>query len=158
VIASRTEASLLAVAASALLNFGIFVLAFMVLTAEPLPPHAVALGAAVAALFWEALQLVGTWYVTRGLKHASPTYGFFAVVITLLGWMYLSAQSTLLAAEINVVRRYRLWPRSVTQPPLIRGDRLVFQRLAVMSVRRPEERVVASFTAAADHGPLDAEK
>jgi YihY family inner membrane protein len=158
VIASRTEASLLAVAASALLNFGIFVLAFMVLTAEPLPPHAVALGAAVAALFWEALQLVGTWYVTRGLKHASPTYGFFAVVITLLGWMYLSAQSTLLAAEINVVRRYRLWPRSVTQPPLIRGDRLVFQRLAVMSVRRPEERVVASFTEAADHDPLDAEK
>jgi hypothetical protein len=72
--------------------------------------------------------------------------------------MYLSTQSTLLAAEINVVRRYRLWPRSVTQPPLIRGDRLVFQRLAVMSVRRPEERIAAAFTAAADHDPLDDEK
>jgi YihY family inner membrane protein len=156
VVASRTEASLLAVAASALLNFGIFVLAFMVLTAEPLPPHTVALGAAVAALFWEALQLIGSWYVTRGLQHASPTYGFFAVVISLLGWMFLSAQSTLLAAEINVVRRYHLWPRSMTQPPLIRGDRAVLQRLAVMEVRRPEQRVAASFTAAADDDPLDA--
>jgi YihY family inner membrane protein len=158
VVASHTTASLLAVAASALINFGIFVLAFMVLTAEPLPPQAVALGAAIAALFWEALQLIGTWYVTRGLRTASPTYGFFAVVITLLSWIYLGSQTTLLAAEINVVRRYRLWPRSLTQPPLIKADRLVLQRLAVMEVRRPEERIAASFTAAADDDPVYGEK
>lgn len=158
VVTSQTVASLLAVAASALIDFGVFVLAFMVLTAEPLRPQAVALGAAVAALFWEALQLIGTWYVTRGLRTASPTYGFFAVVITLLSWIYLGSQTTLLAAEINVVRRYRLWPRSITQPPLIRADRLVLERLAVMEVRRPEERVAASFTAAADDDPVYGEK
>jgi YihY family inner membrane protein len=158
VVSSHTEAKLIAVAASALINFGIFLLTFMILTAEPLAPYAVALGAAIAALFWEVLQLIGTWYVTRGLQHASPTYGFFAVVITLLSWIYLGSQTTLLAAEINVVRRYRLWPRSMTQPPLIRADRLVLQRLAVMQVRRPEERIAASFTAAADEDPVYGEK
>jgi len=146
--------TVLAVAGSALVNLGLFLLAFMVLTAEPLRLREVALGAAIATVLWEALQLIGTWYVTRGLAHASPTYGVFAVVITLLSWLYLGSQLVLWAAEINVVLRYRLWPRSVTQPPLTRADRLVFRRLAQMEVRRPEERVSASFTDAADEDPL----
>ena len=105
-------------------------------------------------MFWETLQLVGTWYVTRGLQKASPTYGVFAVVITLLSWLYLGSQLTLWAAEINVVLRYRLWPRSVTQPPLTKADRLVYIRLAQMEVRRPEVEVTASFTDEADENPL----
>jgi YihY family inner membrane protein len=147
-------ATVLAVIGSVLVNLGLFLLAFMVLTAEPLRVREVAVGAIIATLFWETLQLIGTWYVTRGLAHASPTYGVFAVVITLLSWMYLGSQLVLWAAEINVVLHYRLWPRSVTQPPLTRADRLVLRRLAQMEVRRPEERVSASFTDAADEDPL----
>jgi hypothetical protein len=60
----------------------------------------------------------------------------------------------LLAAEINVVLRYRLWPRSVTQPPLTPADRRVFRRLAQMEVRRPEQEVTAFFTEEADEDPL----
>jgi YihY family inner membrane protein len=142
------------IAASSVVNFGLFLLAFMLLTAEPLRPREVALGAAVATVLWEALQLAGTWYVSRALRHASPTYGFFAVVIALLSWLALGAQLTLWAAEINVVRRYRLWPRSITQPPLTRADRLVFRRLADMEVRRPEVVVATSFTEEADVDPL----
>jgi len=67
---------------------------------------------------------------------------------------YLGSQLVLWAAEINVVLRYRLWPRSVTQPPLTRADRPVLRRLAQMEVRRPEEQVSASFTDAADEDPL----
>ena len=145
---------MLAVVGSTLVNLGLFLLAFMVLTAERVRLREVALGAGIATVLWEALQLIGTWYVTRGLAHASPTYGVFAVVITLLSWLYLGSQLVLWAAEINVVLRYRLWPRSVTQPPLTRADRLVFRRLAQMEVRRPEERVSASFTDAADEDPL----
>jgi YihY family inner membrane protein len=147
-------AAVLAVIGSVLVNLGLFLLAFMVLTAEPLRVREVAVGAIIATLFWETLQLIGTWYVARGLAHASPTYGVFAVVITLLSWMYLGSQLVLWAAEINVVLRYRLWPRSVTQPPLTRADRLVLRRLAQMEVRRPEEQVSASFTDAADEDPL----
>jgi len=152
---ARGETSVLAVAGSVLVNLGLFLLAFMVLTAEPLRPREVAIGAILATVFWEALQLIGTWYVTRGLRNASPTYGVFAVVITLLSWLYLGSQLTLWAAEINVVLRYRLWPRSVTQPPLTKADRLMLVRLAQMEVRRPEEKVSVSFTEAADEDPLE---
>jgi YihY family inner membrane protein len=154
-IAHGFSASVLGIAGSVLVNLGLFLLAFMVLTAEPLRPREVAVGAIFATVFWETLQLIGTWYVTRGLRNASPTYGFFAVVITLLSWLYLGSQLTLWAAEINVVLRYRLWPRGVTQPPLTRADRLMLVRLAQMEVRRPEERVTVSFTEAADEDPLD---
>jgi YihY family inner membrane protein len=154
-IAHGAAASVLGVAGSVLVNLGLFLLAFMVLTAEPLRPREVAVGVIFATLFWEILQLIGTWYVTRGLRSASPTYGFFAVVIALLSWIYLGSQLTLWAAEINVVLRYHLWPRSVTQPPLTRADRLMLVRLAQMEVRRPEQRVTASFTEAADEDPLE---
>jgi YihY family inner membrane protein len=154
-IANGLAATVLGVAGSVLVNLGLFLLAFMVLTAEPLRPRDVAVGVVIATVFWEALQLIGTWYVTRGLAKASPVYGVFAVVITLLSWLYLGSQLTLLAAEINVVLRYRLWPRSVTQPPLTRADRLTLARLAQMETRRPEEVVTASFTDEADRDPLE---
>jgi len=144
----------LSLAGSVLVNLGLFLLAFMVLTAEPLRPRDVAVGVITATAFWETLQLIGTWFVSRGLQHASPTYGVFAVIITLLSWLYLGAQLTLLAAEINVVLRYRLWPRSLTQPPLTKADRLTLARLARMETRRPEEVVSTSFTGAADEDPL----
>ncbi len=115
------------------------------------------LGAVLATVFWMGLQLLGTWYVTRVLRNASDTYGFFAIVIALLSWMYMAAQLTLLAAEINVVRKYRLWPRSMTQPPLIEGDRRTFERLARMEVRRPEYGVSVELNAKADEDPLESE-
>ena len=154
-VATGAGSTVLGVAASAVINFGLFLLAFKVLTAVPLRARDVALGAAVATVFWEALQLLGTWYVSRALDRATPTYGFFATVIALLSWLALGSQLTLLAAEINVVRRHRLWPRSITQPPLTRADRQVFQRLARMEVRRPEVQVKTSFTEEADEDPLD---
>ena len=136
------------------LNFGLILLALMVMTAVKLRYRDVVLGAALAAVFWQALQLVGSWYVGRELQHSTQTYGFFGVVLVLLAWIYLGAQFFLLAAEINVVKRYHLWPRSMTQPPLIDGDRLVFERLARMEVRRPEVEVHIQFTPEADYEPL----
>ncbi len=136
------------------LNFGLILLALMVMTAVKLRYRDVVLGAALAAVFWQALQLVGSWYVGRELQHSTQTYGFFGVVLVLLAWIYLGAQFFLLAAEINVVKRYHLWPRSMTQPPLIDGDRLVFERLAQMEVRRPEVEVHIQFTPEADYEPL----
>jgi YihY family inner membrane protein len=147
-------ATALAVAGSAVLNLGLFLLAFKVLTAEPLRAREVAIGAILATAFWETLQLSGTWYVARGLQRAGPTYGFFAVVITLLSWLYLGSQLTLWAAEINVVLRYRLWPRSLIRPPLTSADKQMLVRLAQMEVRRPEQKITASFTDEADEDPL----
>ncbi len=154
-LASHDEASrVLLLVGSLALNFGLILLAFMVMTAVKLKWHDVILGAVLATLFWQTLQLAGSWYVGRELRHATETYGFFGIVLVLLAWIYLGAQFFLLAGEINVVKRYRLWPRSMTQPPLTMADRLVFERLARMEVRRPEAEVQIEFTPAADLDPL----
>jgi YihY family inner membrane protein len=148
-------AALAAVAGAAVVNFGVFTAAFIVLTSERLGWRDVAVGAGLATVFWEVLQALGGWYVRHQLAHATPVYGTFSLVIALISFLFLAAQLTLLAAEINVVRRYRLWPRTLTQPPLSEGDKRTFLRLANMEERRPEVRVDAGFTAEADRDPLD---
>jgi YihY family inner membrane protein len=149
------EAKVFLLVGSFVVNFGLILAAFMIMIATPLRWRELALGAALATLFWQTLQALGSWYVGRGLTHNSDTYGFFAVVIVLLSWIYLGAQLFLLAAEINVVVRYRLWPRSMVQPPLTAADREVFKRLAQMEIRRPEAELVVAFTPEADRDPLE---
>jgi uncharacterized BrkB/YihY/UPF0761 family membrane protein len=91
------------------------------------------------------LQTVGVSIVDRQLEQANLVYGVFAVVIVLLGWLYLSSQLVLYAAEINVVLARRLWPRSLLQAPLTEPDRRVLTALARNEERRPEQRVQVSF-------------
>jgi YihY family inner membrane protein len=135
----------------------VFTMAFMVLTAAPLTWRDVRLGALLAGLLWGALKLLGEWYVGHVLRGATDVYGFFATVIALLTWVFVAAQLVLLSAEVNVVVRDRLWPRSMTQPPLTRADREVFCRLARTTARRPEYDVQVHFGAAADHDPLESD-
>ena len=83
--------------------------------------------------------------VTRS-RGASNVYGTFALVIGLLVWIALGAQLTLYCAEINVVRRpARLWPRSLTQPPLTEADRQVLRAGALAERRRLEEHIEVTF-------------
>jgi hypothetical protein len=63
----------------------------------------------------------------------------------LIAFLYLSAQMTVYAAEVNVVRARHLWPRSIVQPPLTRADREVLSSLALESKRRPEQYVGVGF-------------
>ena len=80
-------------------------------------------GVIVAAVFWQLLQHLGGFYVDHALKHTGPLYGVFALVLGLLAWLYLGAQLTIFAAEINVVRVRRLWPRSFFSEPLLEADK-----------------------------------
>ena len=112
------------------LNFGLFMLAFRILTTAELSWSDVRIGAAVGAAAWTALQALGGYIVGNQLQNASATYGTFAIVVGLLGWMYIGAQLTLYAAELNVVKARRLWPRSLVQPPLTEADRRQLDLLA----------------------------
>jgi membrane protein len=51
-------------------------------------------------------------------------------VIGLIAWLYLQAELTLYAVEINVVRERRLWPRSIAPPPYTEQDRRAFELYA----------------------------
>jgi membrane protein len=131
----------LGIAASLTFNFALFALAFRVLTSEDLSWADVWAGAMFAAIAWTILQALGGYYVSHQLQGASQTYGTFATVIGLMAWLYLGAQMTFFAAEINVVRRRRLWPRAIVQPPLTDADRRALTYYAKQEERRPEEKV-----------------
>lgn len=105
----------LVVLASVSVNLLLFAAAFRLLTTADVAWRAVIPGAVVAALAWALLQVIGAYFVDRILRNASEIYGFFAVVIGLLSWIYLAAQVMLFSAEINVVRERKLWPRSLFQ-------------------------------------------
>jgi YihY family inner membrane protein len=94
-------------------------------------------GAILAGLLWAVLQTAGSWIVTRQIQGASDVYGFFALVIGLLSWVYLTAETILIGAEMNVVLRRRLWPRSLVPPPPTRAD------LASVEQQAREEHALA---------------
>jgi YihY family inner membrane protein len=139
-------------AGSFLLNLLLLVGLFQILTGMTVRWRWLLPGAAVGALGWSVLQSIGVAIVNRQLEHANVVYGVFAVVIVLLGWLYLSCQLVLYAAEINVVLARRLWPRSMLQPPLTEPDRQVLTALARAEERRPEQRVQVTFLPEADDG------
>ncbi len=131
---------------SFLLNVGLFTTSFRVLTPSAVRTSWLIPGALVAAAGWTVLQYAGGVLVDHALRHTSQVYGFFAIVLGLLAWIYLGAQLTVYAAELNVVRHGRLWPRSL-RPPLTDADREVLRRRAVAQRARPEERIAVSFDA-----------
>jgi membrane protein len=130
-----TAATVAAVAVSLVLNVGVFWLAFRLGTAREIGWRQLRLGAVIAGVIWQVLQYVGGYFVSHQLAHASPIYGTFAVVIGLLAWLYLQAELTLYAVEINVVRVHRLWPRSIAPPPYTEQDRRAFQLYAQVQER-----------------------
>jgi YihY family inner membrane protein len=132
---------ILGISMSVVLNLVLFLLAFRILTTEDVTWGDVFPGALVAALAWTTLQAIGGYIVSHQLQGASDTYGTFAIVIGLLAWIYLGAQVTLFAAEVNVVRKRRLWPRAIVQPPLTEADQRALKSYAEQEARRPEEDV-----------------
>ncbi len=98
-----------------------------------------------AAVLWQILQHLGGYYVDHVVRHAQETSGLFAFVLGLLAWLYLGAQVTLLAAEINVVRARRLWPRSFFSQPLLDADKRALVSSAETEERVEEENVEVTF-------------
>jgi membrane protein len=123
-------ASIAAIAVSLILNVGFFWLAFRLGTAGEIGWKQLRLGAVVGAVIWQVLQYFGTYFVSHQLAHASSAYGTFAVVLGLIAWLYLEAELTLYAVEINVVLTYRLWPRTIAPPPYTEQDRRAYELYA----------------------------
>ena len=98
---------------SLILNVGVFWLSFRIATAWQVPWRELRTGAAIAAVCWQVLQVVGGYVVSHQLHRASELYGTFGIVLGLLAWLFLQAEVTLYAAEADVVLARRLWPRSV---------------------------------------------
>ena len=138
----------LALVISFTINLAVFLAVFRVLTSYSPSWREILPGAVVAAVAWDVLQTVGGYIVDRELRHASSTYGVFAIVIGLLSWIYLAANVTLISAELNVVRARRLWPRSMSllgEQPLTEGDADALRQRAGVEERRADEDVSVEF-------------
>jgi YihY family inner membrane protein len=132
-------------AASAIVNFALYLFAFDVLTPAKIPLRQLAPGAAVAGVGWTILQSLGGFVVGHYLKNESSVYGLFAIVLGLFAWIYLITELTVYAAELNVVLARHLWPRGLMQPPLTEADRRSLAAQALQNARRPEQHVEVSF-------------
>lgn len=97
-------------------NCAVFLFVFRFATAREVSVRDVVVGAALAAVGWQALQSFGVLYVSHVVRHASATNGVFALVLGMLGFIYLAASLVMLCVEINVVRVDRLHPRSLLTP------------------------------------------
>jgi YihY family inner membrane protein len=135
----------IALAMSTLMNFAVFLAAFKLLTVADVSWRQLVPGAVVAAIGGVILQALGGYIVGHTFKGASQTYGTLGVVIALLSWIYLQAQVTLLAAEVNTVRVLGVWPRSLVADRPTEADTRVLTGLAQMEERKPEEDVDVRF-------------
>lgn len=132
------------IALSVLLDFGLFWVAFRVLTAREVSWSNLRGGAAAAAVGYEALQLLGGYYIGHVVKNANNVYGTFALVIGLLTFIYLAVHVTLLAAEGSVVTTRQLWPRSfsvVLEQPSTPGDRRALTQRSKVEERRQDQQI-----------------
>jgi YihY family inner membrane protein len=126
-------------------NVGMYVLAFRVLTPKDVPMAHLIAGATLGGIAWTVLQAGGTLVVSHLLRSGS-VYGVFGIVLSLLAWIYLVVRVIVYAAEVNVVRQRRLWPRSLVQPPLTEADRAALALQPLQNQRRREQQIVVSFT------------
>jgi membrane protein len=102
-----------AVLISLVLNVGVFWLGFRLATARLVRWRDLLVGALIAGLIWQVLQVAGGYVVSHQLHRANELYGTFGVVLGLVAWLYLQAEATLWAAEVDVVLAKRLWPVSM---------------------------------------------
>lgn len=142
--------SLLLTLASVLVNAAVFLLAFRISTADRLTVRQAAPGALTAAVLWQLLQSFGAQYVSGVVRNASATNSVSAVVLGLLAFIFLAANSVVLSLEINSVLAKHLYPRALLTPftdnvDLTGGDQSVYADAAKAQRLKGFQNVDVSF-------------
>jgi membrane protein len=127
------------------LDIGLFVAAFRMLTDRDITTKDVLPGAVFSGVVFWVLQQLSSFIISRHLQSAQSTYGTFATVITMLWWFYLQGQITLLGAQLNVVLKRHLWPRSLIGGPDTHADHRAYEQYAEERKYHDEEEVDTSF-------------
>lgn len=141
------------VVVAAVMDAGLFLAAFRLATATTVPTRDLLPGAILSAIAWQILLAFAGLIVKHYLGHATAVAGTFGIVLGLLAWFGLQATVTVYVIEADVVRTRRLWPRSITQPPLTAADKDFLLAATNTETRRPEQEVSTTFTPQADRAP-----
>lgn len=107
-------------------------------------------GAFTVALLWQALQYLGTVYTTRIIKETEGMNFVFALILGLIGIIYVASFIGVLGMEVNVVLARRLWPRSllsvfVDRPDLTDADRRAYAGYVQAQQHKSAELVQVGF-------------
>jgi membrane protein len=107
-------------------------------------------GAAVIAVLWQLLQMLGGLYVSHVIANANQMNGVFAVVLGLVALLYIAGVMAMIGLEVNVVLAKRLYPRALLTPftdavRLTDADRKVYHDYAVAQRHKGFERVQVTF-------------
>jgi membrane protein len=140
---------------SLIVNVGLFLAAFKLMTSAEVPTRRLMPGVYFAAVGWEILQVVGGFYIGHVEKHWTGTYASIGFVIGLLVWLHLGSQMTLYASEINVVLARKLWPRSMFGAPDAPADEQTLTALAKVEERHDTEQIEVTFDRETVAAPTD---
>lgn len=107
-------------------------------------------GGFALALMWQGLQYGGAAYVEHVLVGAQSMTNTFALVLGLVGFLWIAAVMAVIAMEINVVLARRLWPRALLTPftdnvVLTDADMRAYQAYAQMQRHKGFEQVSVRF-------------
>ena len=126
--------------ASFVVDIGLFLVSFWILTSKGVAVRDMLPGAIGAGAFWALLTGLGV-SLTGHLAHSNPMYGSFATVLGLLALIYLNARITIYCIEANVVRARHLWPRALTDRNLTQADLRQLEELAGREERVKPEKI-----------------
>ena len=133
--------------ATAVVDAGLLVAMFSVLSAQRRPVRQQLPGVVVGAVLLVILQQLGSFVVRRYIAGASDTYGTFAIVIALLSWFFLVSRVILMAAQANEVIADGLWPRRLrADGPATDADR----RATMLDVHRIQRDTRLGYALAVD--------
>ena len=138
-------AGVFGIMAATAVSMGLFLVVFWLLSPKSLPLRTLLPGAAMSAIGWQALQLLGLRLVSHQLRRSSELYGAIGAALGLVWFLVLGTQVLLYSLEATVVSAQRLWPRSIVQPPLTSSDLRLLEAMAKQEERRPEEHVAIRF-------------
>ena len=115
-------------------------------------------GAIVIAVLWQGLQYAGGLYVRGVINATDEMNSVFALVLGLVGLLFLASSFAVLGIEVSVVAKERLFPRALMTPftdnvELTDADRRAyvsyaksmrhkgFERIQVVFDRQSEEEI-----------------
>lgn len=108
-------------------------------------------GAIVASLLWMLLQSLGAYYVENVITQTTSMNQTFALVLGLIGVIWLAAAIGVFGIEVNVVLDRRLWPRALLTPftdrvNLTEADQRAYASYARAQRHKGFETVEVTFT------------
>lgn len=147
---AHTEIRLLFLLSSVALNAVVISVMLGLATRQRENVREVLPGGVAIAVMWQLLQAAGGLYVARVVARADDLNAVFALVLGLVGLIYIASVMAVIGIEINVVLARRLWPRALLTPftddvELTEADRRAYADYAKAQRHKGFQRVRVSF-------------